>query len=102
MLVPGGTSNTLSVKWWPPGAVPASSRTSTTAVTIRITATVAPSTDSSTFVPRRAGTTASSSVSARATPASTNGAQDGGCGHAPMACRNAVPKMPAAEEVTTA
>ena len=40
--------------------------------------------------------------SAIATPASRNGAHDGGCGQAPTALRNAVPKMPAAEEVTTA
>ena len=51
-LVPGGTVNTDSVKWWLFGAVPDSSRTSTMAVTIRISATVAPSTDSSTLVPR--------------------------------------------------
>ena len=71
-------------------------------VTIPISATVAPSTDSSTFVPRRAGTMASSKVTASVTPASRNGAHDGGCGHTPAAFRNAVPKMPAAEDVTTA
>ncbi len=71
-------------------------------VTMRISATVAPSTDSSTFAPRRAGETATTRVSARATPASRNGAHDGGFGQAPTAVRNAVPKMPAAVDVTTA
>jgi hypothetical protein len=36
-----------------------------------------------------------------ATPASRNGAQDGGFSQMPTACRNAVPKMPVALEVTT-
>ena len=67
-----------------------------------MSATVAPSTVSSTFVPRRAGKMATTRVSARATPASRNGAHDGGCGHAPTVFRNAVPKMPAAVDVTTA
>src|ERR1700759_3589615 len=55
-LVPAGGANTLSVKWCPPGAA----------------------------------------------PASRNGAHDGGCGQAPTELRKAVPKMPAAEDVTTA
>ena len=73
--------NTLSVKpACPPRGVagqqrgPARSRS-----TIRISATVAPSTVSSTFVPRRAGKMATTRVSASATPASRNGAHDGGC-----------------------
>ncbi len=101
-LVPGVTWNTLQVKCSWPGAFPASSRTSTTAVTMRISATVVPSTVSSTLVPRLAGMTASSSTSASATESRTNGAQVGGCGQIPTACRNAVPKMPAALAVTTA
>ena len=94
--------NTLQVKCCPPGAFPASSRTSTTAVTTRISATVVPSTDSSTRVPRLAGMIASSSASASATASRTNGAHVGGFCQMPTACRNAVPKMPAAAEVTTA
>src|SRR3954469_15911097 len=53
--VPGGTLNTDQVKVWPPGAVPASRRTSTIALITRISATVAPSTDSSTLVPPAGG-----------------------------------------------
>ena len=101
-LVPGATVNTLKVKVCPPGAFPASSRTSTTAVTTRISATVVPSTDSSTPAPRLAGMIASSSASTSATASSTNGAQVGGFCQMPTSCRNAVPKMPAAAEVTTA
>ena len=61
-----------------------------------------PSTDSSTPAPRLAGMTASSSASASATASRTNGAHEGGFFQMPTACRNAVPKMPAAVEVTTA
>src|SRR6202012_5826996 len=101
-LIPGATENTLQVKCSCPGALPASSRTSTTTVTTRISATVVPSTLSSTCVPRRAGMIASTSATSRATASSTNGAQVGGFGQMPTSCRNEVPKMPAAAEVTTA
>ena len=101
-LVPGVTWNTLQVKCSWPGAFPARSRTSTTTVTMRISPTVVPSTVSSTLAPRLAGMTASSSASTSATTSRTNGAHDGGFGQMPTACRNAVPKMPAAVEVTTA
>ena len=100
--VPDDTENTLSVKVCPPGAFPASSRTSTTAVTTRISATVVPSTLSSTVAPRLAGMIASHRASSSATASSTNGAQVGGLCQMPTSCRNAVPKMPAAAEVTTA
>ncbi len=102
VFVPGATENTLQVKVSCPGAFPASSRTSTTAVTIRISATVVPSTDSSTPAPRRSGMTASHSTSASTTATRTHGAQVGGLCQAPISCRNAVPKMPAALAVTTA
>src|SRR6516162_4063224 len=84
-LVPGVTWNTLQVKCLLPGAVPASSLTSTTAVTTRMSATVVPSTDSSTCAPRLAGMTANSRASTSATARSTNGAQVGGCGQIPTA-----------------
>src|SRR5579862_7585181 len=100
--VPGATVNTLNVKCSCPGAFPASSRTSTTTVTIRISATVVPSTDSRMLAPRLAGMMARNSVSARATATRIHGAQVGGFGQAPTSCRNAVPKMPAALAVTTA
>ena len=102
MAVPGDTENTLSVKVCPPGAFPASSRTSTTAVTTRISATVVPSTLSSTCPPRLTGMIASHRASTSATASSTNGAQVGGLCQMPTSSRNAVPKMPAAAEVTTA
>ena len=86
----------------PPGAFPASSRTSTTAVTIRISATVVPSMLSSTCPPRLTGMIASTSTSSSVTASSTNGAHVGGLCQMPTSCRNAVPKMPAAAEVTTA
>jgi len=69
---------------------------------MRISPTVVPSTVSSTLAPRLAGMTASSSTSASVTASRTNGAQVGGFGQIPTACRNAVPKMPAALAVTTA
>ena len=90
------------MKVCPSGAFPASSRTSTTAVTIRISATVVPSTLSSTWAPRLAGMIASHRASTSATASSTNGAHVGGLCQMPTSCRNAVPKMPAAAEVTTA
>jgi hypothetical protein len=71
------------------------------ALTTRISATVAPSTVSRMLVPRLAGEMVSASASAMATPTRMNGAQLGGCGHTPISCRNAVPKIPVAEEVTT-
>ena len=100
--VPGDTENTLSVNVCPPGAFPASSRTSTTAVTTRISATVVPSTVSSTLAPRLVGMTARNKASSSATASSTNGAHVGGLCQMPTSCRNAVPKMPAAAEVTVA
>ena len=90
------------MKVCPPGAFPASSRTSTTAVTTRISATVVPSTLSSTCPPRLTGMIARTRASTSATASSTNGAHVGGLCQMPTACRNAVPKMPAAAEVTTA
>src|SRR3954449_5834251 len=53
--VPSGTVKTDRVNSCPSGAVPASSRTSTIALITRISATVAPSTDSSTLVPPAGG-----------------------------------------------
>ena len=61
-----------------------------------------PSTVSSTPAPRLVGMIARTSASSSATASSTNGAQVGGLCQMPTSCRNAVPKMPAAAEVTTA
>jgi hypothetical protein len=101
-LVPCGTVKTDSVNRDPPGAFPAPSRTNTIAVTIRIRATVVHSTMSRTFVPRRAGSAASIRASASATPISTHGAHDGGCGQMRSDCSSPVPKIPAADAVVTA
>ena len=100
--VPGLKVNTLSVKWWPDGAVPLINRTAITTVTSRISAMVALSMPSSRLVARRAGTTASSQQPISATPTSTYGAQLGGLGQMPTSLRNAVPRLPAAHAVTTA
>ena len=45
---------------------------------------------------------ASNSASASATASRMNGAHEGGLLQMPTACKNAVPKMPAALAVTTA
>ena len=52
-------------------------------------------------VPRLAGEMVSTSATTSARPTSRNGAQVGGCCQMPIAVRNAAPKMPAADEVTT-
>ena len=57
--VPSGTVNGVSVSSRPPGAFPIARRTRMTAVTTRISATVTPSTVSSTRVPCRTGETVS-------------------------------------------
>ena len=99
--VPAGTVNTDRSNVRPPGAVPPSSRTSTTTVTSRMSSTVTPSTTSSNRVPRRAGDTASRSTPTSATASSGNGAQSGASGQIPTWVRKAAPKIPAAAEVTT-
>lgn len=99
--VPGATVNTLRSKVCPSGAEPDTSRTRMIAEMTRISATVTPSTVSSTLVPRRTGATVSSSARSSATAIRTNPAQSGGFGQTPISSRNAVPKMPNAEAVTT-
>ncbi len=99
--VPGGTEKTDMVNRCPAGALPISSRTSTTAVMVRISATVAPSTVSSTLVPRRTEAMVSQQASSRTTAVRMNGASVGGCGQAPTRCRKEIPKMPTTEEVVT-
>ena len=60
-----------------------------------------PSTVSSTDGARRAGTTVSSSASARATAPTTKPAQLGWCLQMPTESKNAAPNTPAAEAVTS-
>src|SRR5882757_8945688 len=94
--------NTLTVKCCPDGAVPLINRTPMITVTSRISATVAPSRLSRMLVPRLAGATASSHAPTSATATSTNGPHVGGFGQMPVSVRNAVPRLPAADDVTTA
>jgi hypothetical protein len=100
--VPGSTVNTERVKVAPFGAFPASSRTRTTTAMTRISATVTPSTLSRTPPARRAGTTANRRARSRATAPTRNPAQSGWFVQMPSESRNAEPKMPAADEVTSA
>jgi hypothetical protein len=100
--VPGSTENTTRVKVAPLGAVPRNRWMRTTTAMTMMSATVAPSTLRSTAVARRAGTTASVSARTRAIPPTRNPAQSGWFVQMPSASRNADPKMPAAEDVTSA
>ena len=81
--------------------MPVASRTSTTTATTRISATVMPSIVSSTRVPPRTRTIASTSTSSSATAATTNPAHGGWSVQMPSESRAAAPKIPAAVEVTT-
>ena len=89
------------MKWLPPGACP-QELTSTTAVTTRMNVTVVSSTISSVFVPRLAGSAASTSASASATPTRSMGDQAGWFVQMPRESSSPVPKIPAAAAVVTA
>ena len=98
--VPGATLKTSRVTVAPPGAVPASMRTSTTTAITTMSTTVMPSTLSRMDAARFAGTIVSSSAMASAIPPMRKPDQAGGLFHTPMASRKAAPKMPEAEAVT--
>ena len=98
---PDGTVNMFNVKLVLVGAVPAITLISTTAQTIRISATVVPSTYSRNRVAWRMGRSARPSTPSKRIPPTRNPAQSGWLFHTPMSSRNAAPKMPAAIDVTT-
>ena len=75
-------------------------RTSTTAETMRMSATVMPSIESTVLVPRLAGTIVSSTARARAMAANRNGCQVGGLFQTSIWSRNEDRNSPAADDVT--
>ena len=99
---PAGTVNMFErERWCASGAVPAITLIRTTAHTIRISATVVPSTNSRNRVAWRMGRSASASTPSSRIPPTRNPAQSGWLFHTPMSSRNAAPKIPAAIDVTT-
>ena len=93
---PAAMVNTDRSKLWPPGALPASSRVSTAAATIRISSTVSPSTTSMNRVPPCAERVAKNHTMAKVTKANRNGVQSGALGQIFNEMNSAVMKRPAA------